>query len=178
MSIRPLLMYPHPALRRRSEPVIDWGKQADAVVKTATDLIDTMHDHEAAGLAAIQIGIPVRMLAIAQATGDPLVLINPEIVGQEGIPTHIEEGCLSFPDVWLRVLRYPRVTVRSYRYDGEEEVLVLDGIQAQGAQHEIEHLDGKLLIDHTSPLKHRLILQRMKKFRKHTIKTGHKISRG
>lgn len=176
MSVRPLLIFPHPMLRQPSQPVT-WKKQGAAIAKVAEDLVDTLRALNGAGLAAIQIGVPVRMLAIAQRGGDPMVLINPVIVERRGAAQRVEEGCLSFPKVWIKVTRSPIVVVKSAVYPGDDESEhIFDEIEAQGIQHELEHLDGKLLIDHATPLAKRLILQRMKRYTKHARATGRRLS--
>ncbi|MGB3502659.1 MAG: peptide deformylase [Mesorhizobium sp.] len=164
MSIKPLIILPDPLLRLKSAPV----ERIDApLLKFADDMLDTMYDAPGIGLAAIQVGEPVRLVVIDLAKeGEPpapMTFINPEIVAFGDDDNIHEEGCLSIPDYYADVQRPATVTVRYLDRDGKQQELVAEGLLATCLQHEIDHLDGKLFIDHISKLKRDMVV---KKFRK------------
>ncbi|MBO3758827.1 peptide deformylase [Ciceribacter sp. L1K22] len=172
MTIKPLIILPDPILRQVSAPVerVDTDLQ-----KLADDMLETMYDAPGIGLAAIQIGIPRRMLVIdVSREGDPrepLVFINPEIIASSDERSVYEEGCLSIPDYYAEVERPAKVTVKSLDRDGKEIVTEADGLLATCLQHEIDHLNGVLFIDHISRLKREMVI---KKFTK-AAKSGGKL---
>ncbi|RFC69687.1 MULTISPECIES: peptide deformylase [Mesorhizobium] len=164
MSIKPLIILPDPILRQTSEPV----GAVDSRIKTlARDMFETMYDAPGIGLAAIQIGVPLRMLVIDLAKEDepkmPQVFINPEVVESSDARSVYEEGCLSIPDYYAEVERPASVRVRFIDGAGKEQELNADGLLATCLQHEIDHLNGVLFIDHISKLKRDMVV---KKFRK------------
>ncbi len=142
MAIREIRLFGDPVLRRVCDPVemID-----DSVRSLVADLCDTVAFDGRAGLAATQIGYTKRVFSLHI---DEVVsyVINPEIVELAGEPTLTGEGCLSVPDLWSEVLRYPRATVTGINLDGDELVIEGEGLLAQALQHECDHLDGKLYI--------------------------------
>jgi peptide deformylase len=164
MSIRPLVILPDPLLRQVSKPVehID-----DWVRGFADDMLETMYDAPGIGLAAIQVGEPRRMLVIDLAKeGDPAapqVFINPEIVGQGDDRSTYEEGCLSIPDYYAEVERPASVRVRYLDKAGNQQEVLADGLLATCLQHEIDHLNGVLFIDHISKLKRDMVVRKFKK---------------
>jgi peptide deformylase len=154
MAIRPLIILPDPLLKQRSEPVA----AVDAGVKALiTDMLDTMYDAPGIGLAAIQIGVPRRVVTIDLAREDearaPMVLINPEItwVSEETKPWN--EGCLSIPEYYEDVERPARVRVRYLDAQGAPQEMEAGNLLGVCIQHEIDHLNGVLFIDHLSKLK-------------------------
>jgi peptide deformylase len=162
--IRPLILLPDPVLRKVSKPV----EQVDAELrKLSDDMLETMYDAPGIGLAAIQIGIPLRMLVIDLAKedepNDPHVFINPEIVARSGEPNVHEEGCLSIPDYYAEVERPDSVTVSYVGTDGKQKEIAADGMMATCLQHEIDHLNGVLFIDHLSKLKRDMVVRKFKK---------------
>ncbi len=162
--IRPLVLLPDPILRQRSRPV---ERVDDDLRALADDMLETMYDAPGIGLAAVQVGEPIRML-VADVSGedeerDPRVLINPEVVARSDEPNTHEEGCLSIPDYYADVERPAAVTVRYLDRQGTEQTLEAGGLMATCLQHEIDHLDGVLFIDHISKLKRDMVI---KKFRK------------
>lgn len=172
MTIKPLIILPDPILRQVSAPV----ERVDADMrKLADDMLETMYDAPGIGLAAIQIGIPRRMLVIdVSREGDPrepLVFINPEIVASSDERSVYDEGCLSIPDYYAEVERPAKVTVKSLDRDGKDVVTEADGLLATCLQHEIDHLNGVLFIDHISRLKREMVI---KKFTK-AAKAGGKL---
>jgi peptide deformylase len=171
MSLRPILIHPDPRLRRAAEPVaaID-----EALRRLAADMLETMYDAPGVGLAAPQVGVPKRLFVMdctpknEDGTQDrhPMVLLNPEIVWtSEEVNTH-EEGCLSIPEVYEEVTRPERVRVRWTDLDGGAREEEFDGLWSTCAQHEIDHLDGRLFIDHLGAVKRAMITARMRKLKR------------
>lgn len=165
MSIRKLVILPDPLLRKVSDPVRAVDKEMRALVD---DMFKTMYDAPGIGLAAVQVGKPIRLftLDVGRKTGvekNPMVFINPEIVWRsEDVSTH-EEGCLSIPDYYTDVERPARIRVKYQDMDGKAHELEADGILSTCIQHEFDHLNGVLFIDHISKLRKMMV---MKKFTK------------
>ena len=164
MAKRPIIVIPDPVLRETSAPV---ERVDDQVRAFADDMLETMYEAPGIGLAAIQVGEPIRMLVADVSREDedraPHVLINPEIVARSDEANVYEEGCLSIPDYYADVERPASVTVSYIDRDGEQRTLEADGLLATCLQHEIDHLDGILFVDHISKLKRDMVF---KKFRK------------
>src|ERR671916_1462770 len=164
MSIRPLVILPDSKLRLVSEPVKDI---TDEIRRLAKDMLDTMYDAPGVGLAAIQVGVPVRMVTIdVSKTEDerqPMVLINPEIVWASEEKRVYEEGCLSIPEYYEEVERPERIRFRYMNLKGETVEQDAEDLMATCVQHEIDHLDGVLFIDHLSKLKRDRVLTKFKK---------------
>ena len=162
--IRPLVILPDPVLRQLSKPV---ERIDDALRRFADDMLETMYDAPGIGLAAIQVGEPVRMLVIDLAKEDqpkaPMVVINPEIVARSSGMSTYEEGCLSIPDYYAEVERPDAVTVKYLDRDGRERTVEADGLLSTCLQHEIDHLNGVLFIDHISKLKRDMVVRRFRK---------------
>ncbi|MBW8320545.1 MAG: peptide deformylase, partial [Rhizobium sp.] len=133
----------------------------------ADDMLETMYEAPGIGLAAIQIGVPRRLLVIDVSKEDeekrPLVFINPEIITSSDERSVYEEGCLSIPDYYAEVERPASVTVKSLDRDGKEQLTEADGLLATCLQHEIDHLNGILFIDHISRLKREMVIKRFTK---------------
>ena len=167
MSIKPLVILPDPVLRLVSRPV----ERVDAeLLKLADDMLATMYDAPGIGLAAIQVGEPLRLLVIDLAKEDeppaPQVFINPEILGSSDDRSVYEEGCLSIPDYYAEVERPAKVLVRHLDRDGKEKQVEAEGLLATCLQHEIDHLNGVLFIDHISKLKRDMVVKKFKKLAK------------
>ena len=164
MTIKPLIILPDPLLRQASKPIerIDTETQ-----RLADDMLETMYDAPGIGLAAIQIGVPRRMLVIdVSREGEektPLVFINPEIVTSSDDRSVYEEGCLSIPDYYAEVERPARVTVKYLDRDGKEQFTEAEGLLATCVQHEIDHLNGVLFIDYISRLKREMVIKKFTK---------------
>ena len=164
MTIKPLIILPDPLLRQASKPIerIDTETQ-----RLADDMLETMYDAPGIGLAAIQIGVPRRMLVIdVSREGEektPLVFINPEIVTSSDDRSVYEEGCLSIPDYYAKVERPARVTVKYLDRDGKEQLTEAEGLLATCVQHEIDHLNGVLFIDYISRLKREMVIKKFTK---------------
>ncbi|MFD2258316.1 peptide deformylase [Chelativorans composti] len=167
MATRPLVILPDPLLRQVSKPV---ERIDDELRKFAADMFDTMYDAPGIGLAAVQVGEPIRMLVLDVAGKDepknPQVFINPEILAKsEDMNVH-EEGCLSIPDYYAEVERPARISVKALDLDGKEKIVEADGILATCLQHEIDHLNGVLFIDHLSKLKRDMVIRKFRKLAK------------
>ena len=167
MSIKPLIILPDPILRQVSKPV----ERVDGDLrKLADDMLDTMYDAPGIGLAAIQIGEPLRMLVIDLAKEDetpaPQVFINPEVLDSSDARSVYEEGCLSIPDYYAEVERPASVRVKYLDRDGKLQEIEAEGLMATCLQHEIDHLNGVLFIDHISKLKRDMVVKKFKKLAK------------
>ena len=164
MTIRPILVIPEPKLRQVSAPVAKLDRTLASLID---DMFSTMYDAPGIGLAAIQVGVPLRLITIDVARKDeprkPLALINPEIVWSSEDMATYEEGCLSIPDYYEEVERPARVKVRFTDRDGAACEVEADGILSTCLQHEIDHLDGRLFIDHISRLKRERVIKKFAK---------------
>jgi peptide deformylase len=164
MAILPVITLPDPLLRKKSAAV---ERVDNELRKLADDMLETMYDAPGVGLAAVQVGVLRRLVVLDTAKDGepdkPLVLINPEIVKLGSELRMHEEGCLSIPDVRIEIDRPSLVTVRYLDREGKAQELVADGLLATAIQHEIDHLDGKLIIDFLSRLKRDIIVRRFKK---------------
>lgn len=164
MTIKPLIILPDPILRQVSRPIETIDGE---VKKLADDMLETMYDAPGIGLAAIQIGVARRMLVLdVSKDGEdktPLVFINPEIVTASDARSVYEEGCLSIPDYYAEVERPASITVRHLDREGKEQVTEAEGLLATCLQHEIDHLNGVLFIDHISKLKREMVIRKFTK---------------
>jgi peptide deformylase len=168
MAIRTILHYPDPRLREKAKPV---DAVTPAILELIEDMAETMYAAPGVGLAATQIGEPHRIFLIDIASEDEpsdlRVFVNPEIVVREGDQSW-EEGCLSFPGVTEEIKRAEKVKVRALGKDGKPFELEADGLLAVAIQHENDHLDGVLMIDHLGLLKKRIVNRKMQKERART----------
>jgi peptide deformylase len=164
MAIRPIISLPDPRLRQKSEPV---ARVDEDVRRLMDDMLETMYDAPGVGLAAIQIGVPKRVVVIDTAKNEeeprPLFLANPEIVWSSEETRTYQEGCLSIPDFMEDVERPERVRARFLDRNGELQEIEADGLLATALQHEIDHLDGVLFIDYLSRLKRERITKKFAK---------------
>ncbi|MEM1348447.1 MAG: peptide deformylase [Myxococcota bacterium] len=169
MALRDIILYPHEVLTRRAAEVDVVG---GATRELVADMVETMYDAPGIGLAAPQVGVLERITVIDVAPreddgpGEPElhVFINPEIVHREGAITW-EEGCLSIPGIYEKVHRAEKIVVQALDANGEEFELEADGLLSVCIQHEIDHLDGVVFLQHLSGLKRRMALKRYKKLR-------------
>lgn len=166
MTVRPILVYGDPILEAENLPVEDFGASLQPLIE---DLFETGWKAPGLGLAAPQIGINLRLATVDLSVGrDPdarVVLANPEIVHRTG-KTHLEEGCLSFPGLFTTIDRPTALRVRAQDREGQWRELEAEGLFAQAVCHEIDHLDGVLLVHHLRGMKRRLFLRRVAKMRK------------
>jgi peptide deformylase len=169
MSLRPILIIPDSRLRLASAPVASVDNDIRGLLD---DMLETMYDAPGIGLAAIQVGVAKRVVVVdvAKRKGeeeeevkDPIFLVNPEIVKVSEEMSVYEEGCLSIPDYYAEVERPARVRVRYLDRAGAMQELDADGILATCLQHEIDHLNGVLFIDHLSRLKRERVIKKFEK---------------
>jgi peptide deformylase len=164
MAIRPLVILPDTQLRQTSEPI---GEITGEIRNLAADMLATMYDAPGIGLAAIQIGVPKRLVVIDLAKPEedrkPLVLVNPEITWASDEKRTYEEGCLSIPEYYEEVERPDRVRFRYRTLEGETVEGEADGVFATCLQHEIDHLNGVLFIDYLSKLKRDRVVRKFQK---------------
>ncbi len=166
MSRRPVVHHPDPRLRQVSRPVEQFDESLRALVD---DMVKTMHEEEGIGLAAVQIGVHLR-LAVMKVGDNPLrVLANPEYE-KLGQPMDLDEGCLSVPGVRdTTKTRVDHVRVRAQDVNGEWYEFEAHGLEAACVQHECDHIDGRLYIDHLSELRRKRVLKRYQKLRKEAV---------
>jgi peptide deformylase len=170
MAKLPILTLPDPILRKVSAPV----ERVDAALrKLADDMLQTMYAAPGVGLAAVQVGVLRRLIVLDTAKGDdepprPLVMVNPEIVSFGAEKRLHEEGCLSIPEVRVEIERPSTLTVKYLDREGKPQELEAEGLLATAIQHEIDHLNGKMIIDFLSRLKRDIIVRKFKKQAKET----------
>lgn len=161
MAIREILHFPDDRLRTRAAPV---SRVDDAIRTLVADMLETMYDAPGIGLAATQIDVHLRVIVmdLSEDRSAPLVLINPEILAQEG-HQKMDEGCLSVPGIYEAVERASHIRVRTLDLDGEERIIEADELLAVCIQHEMDHLEGKLFVDYLSGLKRDRIRKKLNK---------------
>ena len=168
MTIRPILLHPDPRLKKVTDPVARITPEIEAL---AADMLATMYDAPGIGLAAPQVGVLSRIFVMdaqrdPQAEPQPMVMINPEITWESDEQNVYEEGCLSIPDHYAEVTRPAAVRVYWLGLDGKTHEKDFDGLWATCAQHEIDHLDGVLFIDHISAMRRQMITRKMVKLKR------------
>jgi len=166
MALLEILQAPHPVLKAKAAPV---AQVDDRLRQLAADMFETMYKAPGIGLAAPQVGIAERLVVLDVAEGEerrPMVLVNPEILWKSGERGTAEEGCLSLPGQFADVTRPLAVKVRFLDEQGEARELEAEGLLARCVQHEIDHLDGVLFVDHLSALKRNMIMRRLIKTRR------------
>lgn len=166
MAERPIVIYGDPVLREVSHPVDEVNQEVKDLV---SDLVDTLKKARGLGLSAVQIGVLKRVfvvdLSAVDITAKLQVFINPEIVDTSG-EIEYEEGCLSFPGIYQKITRPERIKVRALGLDGKPFELEAGGMVARAIQHEYDHLEAKLFIDHLSPLARTMLKSRLRKLSK------------
>lgn len=164
MALLDILHFPDPRLRTRATPV---ERVDDSVRRLVADMFETMYQAPGIGLAATQVNVHRRIIAIdiSEERDQPLCLINPEILERSG-EEEMEEGCLSVPGVYDRVVRAERIRFRALDRDGQPFEQEAEGLLAVCIQHEIDHLDGKLFVDYLSSLKRQRIRKKLEKQRR------------
>jgi peptide deformylase len=171
MAVRDILILPDKRLRLVSKPV---AKIDAATRKLVEDMFETMYDAPGIGLAAIQIGEAKRVVIMDLAKKDdprePQVFINPELLGESAEKSIHEEGCLSIPEYYEEVERPAAVKVRYLDLDGQQHEIEASGLLATCIQHEVDHLNGVLFIDHISKLKRDRVIKKFTKAAKQAIK--------
>ena len=164
MALRDIIILPDKRLRKVSKPVVKIDDEIRALV---ADMFETMYDAPGIGLAAIQVGVPLRVVTMdlskREEHGEPKVFINPEIVSSSEDLSVYEEGCLSIPEYYEEVERPSRVRVRFTDLDGKVHEEDAEGLFATCIQHEIDHLNGVLFVDYLSKLKRDRVLKKFTK---------------
>ena len=175
MAIRPIFETPDPVLRQISKPVETFDKELKTLV---ADMFETMYHAPGIGLAAVQVGEPIRLLVMdlqepedpddpeSPVVKEPRVFINPEILWASETSVPYTEGCVSVPDQYAEVLRPDRIRAKWQDVKGKTYEEELDGLLAVCLQHEMDHLEGILFIDHLSRLKRDMVLKKLAKLRK------------
>ena len=167
MTIRKILTEPDPFLRQKSEPV---NEVNDEVRTLMDDMLETMYDAPGIGLAAIQVGVPKRIIVIdlskEKEKKNPLYFVNPELITKSKKDASYEEGCLSVPNQFAEISRPDSCKVKYLDYNGSEKILEAQGLLATCIQHEMDHLEGILFIDYLSKLKKSMIIKKLSKQKK------------
>ena len=172
MAIRPIYETPDPVLRQISKPVETFDEELKSLV---ADMFETMYAAPGIGLAAVQVGVPIRLLVIdlqepeeegGEPVRDPKVFINPEILWHSDNEVPYTEGCLSVPEQYAEVMRPDRIRARWRGEEGQAYEEEIEGLLAVCLQHEMDHLNGVLFIDHLSRLKRDMVLKKLAKWRK------------
>ena len=169
MSIKTIITEPNKLLRQVSQPVEKVGKEEQQLMD---DMLDTMYDANGIGLAAIQIGIPKRIIVMdickEEGKKEPRYFINPIIKNKNPIKNTHEEGCLSVPDQFAEIDRPSECDVEYLDYNGKKQLLKAEGLLATCIQHEMDHLEGILFIDYLSKLKRSMIIKKLSKLKSNT----------
>jgi len=163
MTIKNIITEPNKILRQISSPVEKVGKDERKIMD---DMLETMYAANGIGLAAIQIGIPKRIIVIdlkMENKKNPLYFVNPIIKNKDSLKSTYEEGCLSVPNQFAQIDRPKKCDVDYLDYDGEKKILKAEGLLATCIQHEMDHLEGILFIDYLSKLKKSIILKKLSK---------------
>lgn len=164
MAKLPIIILPDPVLRQPSAPLAGVD---DDVRKLIDDMLETMYAAPGIGLAAVQVNVPKRLIVLDTAgeheAPNPIAMINPEIVRLGEATRVYEEGCLSLPDVRIDIERPTTLTVTYIDRDGKPQTLDAEGLLATAIQHEVDHLNGRLIIDFLSRLKRDMIIRKFKK---------------
>ena len=173
MTIKKILTAPDPLLKTISKSV---EKVDDEIRKLMDDMIETMYDAPGIGLAAVQVGVPLRVIVMdilwnkEDGIKEPRYFVNPIISNKAKDLSAYEEGCLSVPDQFAEIERPQKCTLSYLDYNGKEQIEELDGLFATCIQHEMDHLEGILFIDHLSNLKKNLIIKKLSKAKKLSLK--------
>ena len=164
MAVKTIITEPNKLLRQISKPVENVGKEEQQLMN---DMLDTMYDANGIGLAAIQIGIPKRIIVMDiskdENKKDPMYFVNPKIRNKDSSISTYEEGCLSVPNQFAEIDRPKKCDVEYLDYNGEKKTLHAEGLLATCIQHEMDHLEGILFIDYLSKLKKTMILKKLSK---------------
>ncbi len=163
MAVLEIVKYGNPILAKRAVEI----KNIDQELKQlAQNMVQTMHAAPGIGLAAPQVNVSKRLITVDISVGEDsqnlIILVNPELISQEGEEV-LEEGCLSVPDVNEKIARPSRVVIKGTDLNGEEKIIEAEGLLARVFCHEIDHINGKLILDRLSPLKKSLIIRKLKK---------------
>ena len=167
MSVKDIITVPNEILKKISEPIVNFGINEKKLIN---DLFETMYNSKGIGLAAVQVGILKRVLVIDVSSKDekknPMSFINPVIKNLSDETSVYEEGCLSIPETFIEIERPKICEVEYIDLDGKKKTIKCEGLLSTCLQHEINHLDGKLIIDHLSKLKKDFIIKKISKIKK------------
>ena len=167
MAVRPLIIAPDERLNKPSAKV---EAVTDEVRALLSDMLETMYANDGIGLAAVQIGVHLRCIvidvAVREGRNEPIKIINPEIIDESQDISVFQEGCLSFPDQFSDVERPESVSIRYTDENGEQKTMKAEGIMATCLQHEIDHVNGVVFVDHISKLKRDMIHKKLTKAKK------------
>ena len=170
MAVKTILTEPNKLLRQISKPLEKVAKDEQALMN---DMLDTMYAANGIGLAAIQIGVPKRIIVIDISKDPekkkPMYFVNPIIKNKDLKKTTYEEGCLSVPNQFAEIDRPSKCEVEYLDYDGEKKLLKADGLLATCIQHEMDHLEGVLFIDYLSKLKRSMIIKKLSKIKSTSV---------
>ncbi|HJD57071.1 MAG TPA: peptide deformylase [Rickettsia endosymbiont of Sericostoma sp.] len=175
MSVLPIVTAPDSRLKQKSLPV---GTVNDTIRKLMDDMVETMYHDHGVGLAAIQIGIVKRILVVDLQNSDdtervegfyPLFIVDPEIIDKSKELVVALEGCLSLPEQQIEIARSESISIRFLDYNNRQQELKADGWLARVIQHEMDHLDGKLLVDYLSNIKKDIALRKLKKLKNNNL---------
>ena len=167
MTIKAIITEPNEILRQKSKTVEKVGKEEQ---KLMDDMLETMYHANGIGLAAIQIGVPKRIIVMdisnKKEKKSPMYFVDPEIINKYSETSTYEEGCLSVPNFFAEIDRPKKCEVKYLDYNGEKQILKADGLLATCIQHEMDHLEGILFIDYLSKLKKTIIVKKLSKQKK------------
>jgi peptide deformylase len=179
MPLLPIIIAPDPRLKQIAAPV---ARVDDRIRRLMDDMIETMYQAPGIGLAAPQVGVLERVIVVDTRAQEeeraPLRMANPELIEVSDEDVHYEEGCLSLPEHYAEVLRPAKVRLRYLDHENEIRELDTEGLLATCIQHEMDHLDGILFVDHLSALKRNMILRKLTKFKKAEAKESDKAPTG
>jgi len=169
MTVRSIITEPNKLLRQISKPVEQVGKEEQ---KLMNDMLETMYAAPGIGLAAIQIGVPKRIIVMdickEEGKKEPRYFVNPVIMNKDSIKDTHEEGCLSVPEQFAEIDRPSKCDVEYLDYNGKKQLLKAEGLLATCIQHEMDHLEGILFIDYLSKLKKSMIIKKLSKLKSNT----------
>jgi len=168
MAVKIIITEPNKLLRQISKPIESVGKEEQQLMN---DMLDTMYAANGIGLAAIQIGIPKRIIVMdisKDEKKEPRYFVNPVIIDKDPIKNTYEEGCLSVPEQFAEIDRPSKCKVEYLDYNGKKQLLKADGLLATCIQHEMDHLEGILFIDYLSKLKKSMIVKKLSKLKSNT----------
>jgi peptide deformylase len=169
MTVLPIVIAPDPRLKTPSQPVMEITPE---IHRLMDDMLDTMYAAKGIGLSAVQVGVLKRIIVVdveqreEEGTRHPIKMINPEIIGETEELNLYNEGCLSFPGQYSEVERPEAIRVRYLDEHGQQQVIEADGLLATCIQHEIDHMNGVVFVDHLSRVKRDVILRKVQKARK------------
>lgn len=176
--IYPIVLFGDPVLKKKAKDI----PQGEDIKELAADMFETMYAASGVGLAAPQIGKPVRLFVVDSSPmedegvqGLKKVFVNPEILEQEGEPWAFEEGCLSIPGIREEIKREPGIRIRYFDEDWKEHTETFEGIHARIIQHEYDHIEGVLFTDHISPFKKRLLKGKLANISKGKVDADYRV---